>query len=91
MSNVHCIYNVHDVIEHCNAPLLKLAVIILEIINEVFKDVQIDDKLYSLVSTKEQVYLVSKVTASLQTNVNPFENLGSENLHSTDSEELLLL
>ena len=54
VSNVHCIYNVHDVIEHCNAPSLKLAVIILEIINEVFKDVQIDDELYSLVSTKEQ-------------------------------------
>ncbi|CAH3172707.1 unnamed protein product, partial [Porites lobata] len=34
--NVNFIYNVHDVIEHCNPPTLKVAVIILEIVKETF-------------------------------------------------------
>ena len=39
VSNVNFIYNVHDVIEHCNPPTLKVAVIILEIVKETFEDV----------------------------------------------------
>ena len=59
VSNVNFIYNVHDVIEHCNPPNLKVAVIIIEIV------VEITDELYSLVYAKEQTRLLDKLTASL--------------------------
>ena len=65
VSNVNFIYNVHDVIEHCNPPTLKVAVIILEIVKETFEDVEITDELYSLVYAKEQTRLLDKLTASL--------------------------
>ena len=65
VSNVNFIYNVHDVIEHCNPPTLKVAVIILEIVKETFEDVEITDELYSLVYAKEQTHLLDKLNASL--------------------------
>ena len=65
VSNVNFIYNVHDVIEHCNPPTLKVAVIILEIVKETFEDVEITDELYSLVYVKEQTHLLDKLNASL--------------------------
>ena len=40
-----------------NVPSLKTAVIMLEIVNELFGDVDIPDELYSLVSHKEHLYL----------------------------------
>ena len=43
VSSVHNIYTVYDVTDHCNAPSLKIAVITLELINEVFGDVDIPD------------------------------------------------
>ena len=64
VSNVNFIYNVHDVIEHCNPPTLKVAVI-LEIVKETFEDVEITDELYSLVYAKEQTHLLDKLNASL--------------------------
>lgn len=48
MSNAQNIFNVYDVIDHCNAPSLKTAVVMLEIVNELFGDVDIPDELYSL-------------------------------------------
>ena len=66
VSNVHVIYNVYDVIEHCKPPSLKVAVIILEIFREVFEDVEVTDELYSLVYTKDQTHLLNKVNASLE-------------------------
>lgn len=65
VSNVHNIFNVYDVIDYCNTPSLKTAVITLELIDEVFGDVDIPDQLYALVSHKEHLQLVSKLTASL--------------------------
>ena len=62
---MYFIYNVHDVIEHCNPPTLKVAVIILEIVKETFEDVEITDELYSLVYAKEQTHLLDKLNASL--------------------------
>ena len=56
----------HDIIEHCNPPSLKMAVIILEILREVFEDVEVTDELYSLISRKEQTHLLNKVNASLE-------------------------
>ena len=50
-----------DVIDYCSAPSLKIAVITLELINEVFWDVNIPDELYELVSHKEQLHLVSTI------------------------------
>ena len=87
MSNVHNIYNVYDVIDYCNAPSLKIAVITLELINEVFGDVDIPDELYVLVSHKEHLHLVSKLTASLPTDMPIYEdseNLGLEDLEVED-------
>ena len=66
VSNVHVVYNVYDVIEHCKPPSLKVAVIILEIFREVFEDVEVTDELYSLVYTKDQTHLLNKVNASLE-------------------------
>ena len=85
VSNVHNIFNVYDVIEYFNAPSLKVAVIILEIVNKVFEDVEIADELYSLVSTKEHLYLVDKLNAALPTNVAISEDLGSEDSDLSDS------
>lgn len=65
VSNIHFIFNVHDVIEHCNPPSLKVAIIILEIVKEVFEDVEISDELYTLVYSKEQMPLLNKLNASL--------------------------
>ena len=64
-SNVHVIYNVHDVIEHCNPPSLKVAVIILEIFRDVFEDVEVKDELHSLVYTKDQTHLLNKLNATI--------------------------
>ncbi len=69
VSNVKNIFNVYDVIDYCNTPSLKIAVITLEVINEMFGDVDIPDELYALVSQKEHLHLVSRLTASLPTDM----------------------
>lgn len=80
VSNCHNIFNVHDVIDYCNAPSLKIAVIILEIVNEVFEDIEIPDELYLLVSKKEHLDLVNQVTATfpLPTSMPIYEDLEAE-------------
>ena len=88
VSNVHNIFNVYDVIDYCNFPSLKIAVIILEVINEVFGDVDIPDELYELVSHKEHLHLVSKLTASLPTDMPIYEcseDFGMDDLDLDDT------
>ena len=91
VSNVHVIYNVHNVIEHCNPPSLKVAVIILEILREVFEDVKVTDELYSLVYTKKQTHLLNKLNSSLEStyDLDLFENLDTDDF--LESVEVLLL
>lgn len=91
VSNVHVIYNVHDVIEHCKPPSLKVAVIILEILREVFEDVEVTDELYSLVYAKDQTHLLNKVNASLEStyDLDLFEDLDTDDF--LESVEDLLL
>ena len=69
MSNVHNSFNVYDVIDYCNTPPLNIVIITLKLINEVSGDVDIPDELYALVSHKEHSQLVSKLTASLHTDM----------------------
>jgi len=87
VSNVHNIYTVYDVIDFCSAPSLKIAVITLELINEMFGDVDIPDELYELVSHKEHLHSVSNLTSSLPTDI-PIdvdsEDLGLEDLELQD-------
>ena len=56
----------HDLIEYCHPPSLKVAVIILEILREGFEDVEVTGELYSFVYTKEQTHLLNKLNASLE-------------------------
>ena len=83
VSNVKNIFNVYDVIDYCNTPSLKIAVITLEVINEMFGDVDIPDELYALVSQKKHLHLVSILTASLPTDMPIYdscEDLGMDDL-----------
>ena len=89
VSSVHNIYTVYDVIDYCNAPSLKIAVITLELINEVFGDVDIPDELYELVSHKEHLHLVSKLTASLPTDMPIYEDSEDLGLEDLEVEDLL--
>ena len=88
VSNAQNIFNVYDVIDHCNAPSLKTAVIMLKIVNELFGDVDIPDELYSLVSHKEHQYLVNHFTSSLPNDIPAYEtgeDLGLDDLELDDT------
>ena len=85
VSTVHNILYVYDVIDYCNTPSLKIAVITLELIDEVFGDIDIPDELYALVSHKEHLQLVSKLTASLPTDMPICD--GNEDFGMEDFEE----
>ena len=89
MSTVHNIYTVYDVIDYCSAPSLKIAVITLELINEVFRDVDIPDELYELVSHKEHFHLVSTLTVSLPTDMPIYEDSEDLGLEDLELEDLL--
>ncbi|XP_068686782.1 putative ATP-dependent DNA helicase Q1 [Montipora foliosa] len=88
VSNAQNIFNVYDVIDHCNAPSLKTAVIMLEIVNELFCNVDIPDELYSLVSHQEHLYLVNHFTSSLPNDIPAYEtgeDLGLDDLELDDT------
>ena len=76
VSNVETTFNVYDLIERCTAPSLKVAVITLEVINEIFGDIVIPDELYSLVNSKEYLSDLNRLISTIPTiNVNEFEDL----------------
>ena len=87
MSITYCVWR--NIIDYCSAPSLKIAVITLELINEVFGDVDIPDELYELVSHKEHLHLVSNMTASLPTDRPIYEDSEDMGLEDVELENLL--
>ena len=75
MSNVQTIFNMYD-LECYTAPSLKVAVITLEVINEIFNDILIPDELYSLVYSKEYLSDMNRLISTIPPiNVTEFEDL----------------
>ena len=91
VSNVHFIFNVHSVIEQCNVPSLKLAVIILEVVKEVFEDFEIPEELYSAVTERKKLHLASRLMHPLTVTVNPLKELLSEGSHLPGTMDELLI
>lgn len=72
-------------LSHCTAPSLKVAVIILELINETFNNILITDELYSLVYSKEYLSDLNRSISTIPLiNVTGFEDL-SDDSNSSDS------
>ncbi|XP_068720435.1 ATP-dependent DNA helicase RecQ-like [Montipora capricornis] len=91
VSNVHFIFNVHSVLEQCNVPSLKLAVIILEVVKEVFEDFEIPEELYSAVTGRKKLHLASRLMHPLTVTVNPLKELLSEGSHLPGTMDELLI
>ena len=76
VSNVQTIFDVHDLIECCAAPSLKIAVIILEVIDEIFSDILVPDELYSLVQSKDYLSDMNRLFSTIpQISMADFEDL----------------
>ena len=60
----------------CCPPSLKIAVIILEVIDEIFSDILVPDKLYSLVQSKDYLSDMNRLFSTIpQINMADFEDL----------------
>lgn len=87
VSNVQNIFNVYDVIDYCNVFFLKIVVIMFEIVNELFGNVDIFDEFYLLVFYKEYLYLVNYFIFFLFNDIFVYEigeDLGLDDLELDD-------
>ena len=87
VSNVQTIFNVYDLMGCYTAPSLKVAVITLEVINEIFNDILIPDELYSLVYSKEYLSDMNRLIATIPGEcrfflVRPINNESKCNIYS---------
>ena len=73
VSSMNIIFTVYDLFEYCNIPSVKVAVIVLEL----FEDVVIPDELYAIVSRKQ--CLVNSI---------PLDNMVFEQAENDETDEL---
>lgn len=81
VENCNKIFNINDLMEHGFISSLRIAIVVLEVLNEVFEDIDIDSSLYKLAVLSGPVYCAVADAASAYDQL----HLGSDSSSDNDS------